>query len=143
MTQHHAACRCGQVQIHFSQAPRFQLICHCQDCRAASGQAFLAGAFFAHESQAIIGSTRQESATGGSGKPKHSHFCAACGDFMYVEVCALPGVMAVNGAALQAPFVFTPEAHVWLSQALPEMPISDGLPTYAGPPPFALVKKAL
>lgn len=139
MTYLHASCRCGQLTLALAQPPQFQLVCHCNDCRAASGEPYLLGAFFPATAASIVGETRQHTDIGGSGKPKHSHHCAACGEFVYVEVEALPGIIAVNAALLIAPFVFEPQAHVWVSQKLPDVSIAADAVCFQRRPALSIV----
>ncbi|MEO6698639.1 MAG: GFA family protein [Paraperlucidibaca sp.] len=127
MTTYHASCHCGQLSLSFTKAPMMQLVCHCNDCREASAEPFMPCVFFASEANTISGESRDEQAIGGSGQPKHNHYCTACGDFIYVVVDALQGSIAVNGKALRAPFQFKPTAHVWISQKLAEVSIPNGV----------------
>ena len=39
-------CRCGAVQLHISADPVAQIYCHCDDCRAAHGGAYVASAIY-------------------------------------------------------------------------------------------------
>lgn len=139
MADFHARCGCGQLTLQLSQTPRFQIICHCNDCRETSGEAYLMGAFFATEASTIQGKSLIESGIGGSGKPRHNHRCKSCGDFVYAEVEALQGIIAVNGKLLEMPFKFEPQAHVWVSQKLPEVVIPKGAVVFERRPALSLV----
>ena len=139
MTSFHASCGCNQLTLQFSQAPRFQLVCHCDDCRKITGDAYLSGVFFAAELGAIQGESIAETGIGGSGKPRHNHRCKRCGDFVYAEIEALQGITAVNGQLLKAPFEFEPQAHVWASQKLPEVNIPEGMLVFERRPALSLV----
>ena len=44
MTTLTTTCRCGAVQLTMSGEPVVQLYCHCDDCRAAHGGAYVAAA---------------------------------------------------------------------------------------------------
>ena len=139
MTTFHASCSCNQLSLQFSQAPRFQLVCHCNDCREITGEAYLSGAFFAAEPGAIQGESLVETGIGGSGKPRHNHRCKNCGDFIFAEIEALKGIIAVDGKRLKTPFRFEPQAHVWTSQKLPEVCIPVGVLAFERRPALSLV----
>ncbi|MBQ0715075.1 GFA family protein [Paraperlucidibaca wandonensis] len=139
MTTFHASCSCNQLTLQFSQAPRFQLVCHCNDCRKITGEAYLSGAFFAAEPEAIRGESLVETGVGGSGKPRHNHRCKSCGDFIFAEIEALQGIVAVNGKLLEMPFKFEPQAHVWVSQKLPEVIIPKDAMVFERRPALSLV----
>jgi hypothetical protein len=141
MTTYHASCQCGQLSLSFTQAPMMQLVCHCIDCRESSGKPCMPCVFFAAEAHSVRGNSQRDSNTGGSGQPKHSYCCSACGEFMYVVVDALQGNIAVSGMALKAPFQFQPMAHVWVSQKLAEVSIPEGMLAFDGRPSLkALIK---
>lgn len=138
-SSHQASCHCGQLRLSFSRAPVTQLACHCEDCRAISGKPFTQAVFFAAEPNCIVGESTCDSRTGGSGKPKHSHCCCDCGDFVYAEVDVLKGLIAVNGECLKPPFEFVPHAQVWTSQKLVDVRLPDTAVVFEKAPALSLL----
>lgn len=136
MSSFKAQCRCGQLQLHFSQPPAAQLVCHCTDCRAANGTPSTAVAFFKVEPGYRTGEATGHDMVGGSGKPKTYYQCPNCGGGVFGLVQVLPGLVGVVADRLQQPFAFKPMAHVWTSEKSPEVDIPAGAMQFPQAPAF-------
>ena len=114
-----ASCDCGKLSISVTSKPFLQLVCHCTDCREATGDPFTEVAFLAPGGYQVHGLSRAESMLGGTGLGKVYHACDACGSPLYATVNALGGSAGIIARRL-APFRFRPMLHVWTSEKLPE-----------------------
>lgn len=110
-----AQCECGKLTLEITNPPVVQLVCHCADCRAISGQPYTEGVFFAADGCSAQGQSKTQTMKGGSGYDKTYYSCAECGTTLYCTVNALNGACAVMAARLKD-FKFEPAAHVWTSE---------------------------
>ncbi|THU92979.1 DUF636 domain-containing protein [Dendrothele bispora CBS 962.96] len=83
-----ASCLCGGIKFTVKGDPFLYILCHCSNCKKASGSAFLANAWFKEEDINIISSealgTYMDSATK-SGSPINRQFCTKCGSTMFIR----------------------------------------------------------
>lgn len=114
-----ASCECGKLSITANTRPLLQLVCHCTDCREATGQPYTEVAFFAPGSYQVHGESQAEKMPGGTGLGKVYYACAACGSPLYATVNAVGGSAGVIASRL-SDFRFRPALHVWTSEKLPE-----------------------
>jgi hypothetical protein len=116
------ACRCGEVRIDVSGEPVDQFYCHCDDCQAISGGAYLGVAIYPASAVRV---TRGQPRTW-KYKTMPRTFCATCGTRLFGDVTDFGqrGVMA----ALLPPGAFRPEFHINCCYAV--APVRDGLPHY-------------
>ena len=49
------SCRCGSIQLRLGTLPIAQFYCHCDDCRAVTGGAFVPIALFSTDAVAVSG----------------------------------------------------------------------------------------
>ncbi|EMP56952.1 glutathione-dependent formaldehyde-activating GFA [Marinobacter santoriniensis NKSG1] len=143
----HARCECGQLWLEAKSRTLLQLVCHCTDCREATGQPFTEVAFFAPGSYRVHGESQTEQMAGGTGLGKVYHSCAECGSPLYATVNAVGGSAGVIASRLES-FKFRPALHVWTSEKLSEtkLPLfaikfSEAPPNAAGTALRAVVKR--
>ena len=131
-------CLCGAVRYEISASPRTTSLCHCEDCRRASGAPVVAWTFFPSGTLRFV-----------KGDPrllKHAErertFCSDCGTPLSFFDPAIPGEFEVTTCSLDDPAHAPPPAdHNWIIDALPWLKINDGLPAFEqntptdGPPP--------
>ncbi len=120
-------CRCGAVQLHISADPVAQIYCHCDDCRAAHGGAYVASAIY----PATAVQARGGALTEGQVKSTPRLRCAACATHLFSEITAA-GLRSVNAFLLPAG-AFQPHMHVQCQHAL--LPVVDALPHFKAFPP--------
>lgn len=137
-----ARCDCGALEIHVSNSPIVQLVCHCKDCQKFSGLEFVEGAFFRKEDCRITGNTKHETLRGGTGEDKLQHFCSSCSSPVYVQIQALNGAIAISASRL-SPFEFRAEVHVWASQKAEGIKIPEGMTQVPGMPPKEIVGRMI
>ena len=119
-------CLCGAVHVQLSGEAAVQFYCHCDDCQATSGGAYVGVAVFPAAAVNIV----QGNLVACTLKPMPRKRCAICGTAMLAEVPALNqiGVKADRLPSGQ----FKPAFHENCRYAV--LPIKDDLPHYKGYP---------
>lgn len=130
-----AACRCGTIRVRCGSAPVLQLVCHCSDCRAAAGTPFTNFVFFRARDTEVTGTPRRVAFTAASGHATVRELCPACGEMVLDRTDGFPKVVGVVAERLAAPFIFTPQHHVWAASRLPGVALPTDLPVYPGSAP--------
>ena len=120
------ACRCGAVRFAASADPIYTAICHCEDCRRASGAPFLA---FVGFSRADVGFE------GGQGRrygdePVSRTFCETCGAPIAYQDDRLPDQIFFNLGAMDRPGRYEPKEQAYVSERLPFTCIAVDLPEH-------------
>lgn len=119
-------CLCGQVQFELTLPVKFNAHCHCSMCRAAHGAAFVTwvgverDAF--HLTQGAQDLVRHKSSEQAS-----RSFCGTCGSTLLFESERWPGEVHVAFANLVDPVDRPPQAHVYFSDRVPWVTLSDDL----------------
>jgi hypothetical protein len=120
------SCRCGSVQLRVGCAPMTQFYCHCDDCRAASGGAFVPIALF--PTDAVTVSAGDTFTWTYKTLPRTR--CSTCGTFLFGEPPGL-GVRGVSGFLLPG-HMFQPAFHSQCEHAV--LPVKDDLPHFKSLP---------
>ena len=122
MTTIDAKCRCGAIALKITGRPLVQLYCHCDDCQAAHGAAYVASAIY-----------RASAVEGARGKPVPMVVkatprmrCEDCGVYLFSEIASV-GLRSVS-AYLLPRGAFHPQFHVQCQHAI--LPVVDNLPHY-------------
>lgn len=121
-------CLCGGVRYEVGGEVGNLCYCHCTSCRRAAGAPLMPWGTFGRESFRL---TRGRLAEYRSSPPVVRGFCAACGTSLTYRHEGHPAELDVALATLDEPARFAPRMHVWVSEKLPWVTISDGLPQYA------------
>jgi hypothetical protein len=119
-------CPCGAITIELTGEPVACFYCHCDDCQAVHGAAYLPAALYRHEQTRVVAGQpllwkRRTTARG---------TCGACGTRLFAEPPDLE-IRSITGYLLPKG-VFRPTFHVQCQHAL--LPVSDDLPHYKGFP---------
>jgi hypothetical protein len=120
------ACPCGAVKIELRGEPLVCLYCHCDDCQAVHGAAYLPAAIYRSADASITagepGLWRR--------KTTARAFCRDCGTRLFAE----PQGLSIRSivASLLPEGVFRPAFHMQCRYA--RLPVRDGLPHYKGEP---------
>jgi hypothetical protein len=120
------SCRCGSVQMRISAAPMAQFYCHCADCRAATGGAFVPIALFPTDAVAVNGGDTST----WTYKTLPRTRCSTCGTFLFGEPAGM-GMRGVSGFLLPAQ-MFKPTFHNQCQYAV--LRVKDDLPHFKGMP---------
>ena len=121
-------CLCGAVALELRGEPVLQFYCHCDDCQAVSGGAYVAVAIFPADAVTML--RGETSAWTYKSLPRQR--CAICGSAVLAEVTAL-GQIGIGAQRLPAG-MFKPQFHIHCRYA--RNPVVDGLPHYASLPPL-------
>jgi hypothetical protein len=126
MTKTTIQCNCGAVKVELSGEPIVQGYCHCEDCQAVHGAAYIPFAMFRlPQVQVLSGELLQWKL-----KTTTRATCRECGTRVFAEPPGL-GVRGVM-ALLLPKDLFKPTLHMQCQHAL--IPLKDGLPHFKGFP---------
>ena len=118
-------CRCGRVQLLINTPSIAQFYCHCDDCQATLGGAYIPIALYSSDSVTVTGET-----TTWTYKTLPRTRCSTCGTFLFGEPPGL-GVRGVSGSLLPAG-TFQPALHIQCRYAV--APVNDTLPHFKSLP---------
>jgi hypothetical protein len=120
-------CACGAVRYE-TEGPVFnQTLCHCVDCRRASGAPALA--WFSVPTDALRWSAGAPVVHRSSARARRSH-CGSCGTQLTWQGDAYPDEIDVATATLDDPELAPPRDHTFASERLSWLKLDDGLPAY-------------
>lgn len=120
------SCRCGKIEIEISADPISQFYCHCDDCQAMHGAAYVPESVYRADAVNIVAGEPASWAL--SRNPRA--FCRDCGTRLFIDVAAFR-VRGVNGQLLP-PETFQPQFHMHCHYAV--RPVIDALPHYQSRP---------
>lgn len=115
-------CRCGGIGLRITGAPLAQAYCHCEDCRAATGGAYVAASIYPAPALQV---TRGEPVAMKVRETPRLR-CPDCQTLLFSDLQAF-GLRSLNGFLLPAE-LFKPQSHVQCEAAV--MPVRDGLPHF-------------
>jgi hypothetical protein len=121
MTRKHTArCACGSVQFAFDTDPDFIAVCHCLDCKKASGGE--AATFFGvpeDDFTLISGAPRSFHYIAESGKGLDRNFCPDCGSRLFTSnLETFPGLVFVMLGSLDDPAAIVPGLEMFTKRRL-------------------------
>lgn len=118
-------CPCGAVAVELSGEPALQFYCHCEDCQAVSGGAYIGLALFPSSVVAIDGETQTWTL-----RSLARQRCLVCGTHI------LAAIPAFDQYAIKANLLpegmFKPAFHIHCRHAV--LPVRDDLPHFAALP---------
>ena len=119
-------CCCGSVQLLISAPAIAQFYCHCDDCQATSGGAYVPLALFSSDHVAVIGETLST----WTYKTLPRTRCSKCGTFLFGEPPG-SGFRGVSGSLFEAG-AFQSRFHIRCRYAI--APVKDTLPHFSSLP---------
>ena len=120
-------CLCGEVCYRASGEVTNLAYCHCRSCRGSSGAPFVAWGTFALARFEIA---KGAPTTNRSSKHVERRFCGRCGTALTYLHAMRPEQIDVTLASMDDAGDLAPVAHIWTSQKLPWVILSDGLPQH-------------
>lgn len=127
-------CHCGAVRYEMPAEVAHHTLCHCTDCRKASGAPAVAWAMAAADQVTITGAPL----TYASSEHGRRLFCGACGSSLfYTNDAVFPGMIDVQSATLDDPDAIPLGAQIQTAERIGWMGHLDDLPAferYPGPP---------
>ena len=123
---HTGACRCGAARYQV-QGEVEAFFCHCESCRRSSGAPYVAwGRVHSHVFRLTQGKLTEFHSA-----PKVIRgFCGVCGTGITYRNSETVSILEFQLATLDSPAEVKPAYHVWVSEQLPWVQISDGLSLY-------------
>jgi len=133
--KHTARCACNAVQFEFDKDPDFIAVCHCLDCKRASGGE--AATWFGVAEDDFVLTSGQVTAyqyVADSGGKLNRNFCPTCGSRVFTSnLDSFPGLVFVQLGSLDQPEVVTPKLEMFVKRRLPWVrPL--GLPEFSDMP---------
>ncbi|KAM3414622.1 hypothetical protein BST61_g9781 [Cercospora zeina] len=121
-----STCLCKSVQVQITGEDKNAVLCHCDNCRRASGSAFMHNhRWMKSEIKVLKGEdvlkVYDDSATK-SGNTIFRHFCGNCGSPLWLSNSAIKGFAAMNVGNLDGekrpPFMelFKEGKHAWIGE---------------------------
>jgi hypothetical protein len=120
--KHRARCACGTVKFEFNTEPSFVAICHCLDCKKASGGE--AATWFGIPADDFTLTAGQNcikafSYVADSGKKLDRNFCLECGARLFTSnLEGFPGTTFVQLGALEDPTGIKPVLEMFVKRRL-------------------------
>ena len=108
-------CLCGAVRYRVSGEPVAATLCHCGDCRRASGGTNVAWAVFDNDAFAWLSG---EPADFSSSPGIHWLFCAACGSLVGYRRASRPDHMDITTGTLDDPDCYPPRVEIWIGEKI-------------------------
>ncbi len=130
-SQHHdGGCMCGAVRYRVSGPHTYSGICHCDDCRRATGGAYVAWFGASPENFEV---TRGEITEHESSPGIRRGFCSKCGSSLTFGGEGWNDI-AITIASLDDPNAITPESNVFLRERLHWVKFNENMRNYDGFP---------
>lgn len=108
-------CLCGAVRYRVSGKPIAATLCHCADCRKASGGINVAWAVFNKDNfEWLAGVPSDYSSSPGI----HWLFCPVCGSTVGYRRSERPNHMDVTTGTLDDPDLVPPDVEIWLKERI-------------------------
>lgn len=131
---HTGSCLCGAVRYEIVGPLAGIELCHCGQCRRASGSAFAANMNVAVANFRILSGQGSMKAFESS-QGKQRVFCAECGSPIISRLVADPSTVRVRVGTLADPVESRAVFHFHTDSSASWWPPSDDLPRYPGPRP--------
>ncbi|AHE56552.1 GFA family protein [Sphingomonas sanxanigenens] len=133
--KHTARCACGTVTFAFDTDPDFIAVCHCLDCKKASGGEAATWFGIPEDDFTLTGGrTSAFSYVADSGQTLDRNFCPQCGARLYTSnLQSFPGLVFVQLGSLDDPSFITPKLEMYVKRRLPwvtplDMPQFEAMP---------------
>jgi hypothetical protein len=128
--QHVGGCMCGAVRYRITGEPTYAGICHCNDCRRATGGAYVPWLGAGPEKFEV---TKGEITEHQSSPGIWRGFCGKCGSALSFRGEGWNDI-AVTIASLDDPNSITPESNVFLRERLHWVKLNEDMRNYDGFP---------
>jgi len=129
-------CSCGDITFGFDTEPSFIAVCHCLDCkRASGGEAAVFMGVPADDFALTSGTPKGFDQVADSGKKLKRNFCSNCGSRLFTsDLESFPGTVFVMLGSLDDPVRITPRLEMFVKRRLPwckalDMPQFDAMPS--------------
>ena len=134
--KHTARCACNAVNFEFDADPDFIALCHCLDCKKASGgEAAVWFGIPENDFTLTAGQVRAFSYVADSGKTLDRNVCPTCAARLYTSnLQSFPGMVFVQLGSLDDPTGIEPKLEMFVKRRLPwakplDLPQFEGMPS--------------
>jgi len=121
-------CACNAVAFEVADAFALAYNCHCSNCRALTGSAFLPWGEIEREKLTVTKGASSLKQVG-EDDAHHAMLCAECGSLVYWTAQGGTHVRVPYGSLVDEP-ARKPEAHMFVGSKAPWYEILDDLPQY-------------
>lgn len=128
MTAVTGRCHCGAIAYEIRGEVKHTSLCHCGDCRRASGAPAVGWVAVEHAQFRLLQGkpTIHESSPG-----VERGFCGRCGSGLtYTNEAVIPGLIDIQIATLDDPAAMPPQVQIQMAERLPWMQGLDDLPAF-------------
>ncbi len=122
MTEHVAACSCGQLTAKARTDPIRVSVCHCLACQRRTGSVFATQARFHGGDVELAGRSKKYVRIGDSGGRATFSFCPDCGATVYYVIDGMDNMIAIPVGAFADPAfpapvrsVYEERMHAWVT----------------------------
>lgn len=120
-------CHCGKVRYEMQEQVQHHTLCHCSDCRKASGAPAVSWALVSRDHIRIEGTAKSYASSPGVERL----FCGDCGtSLFYVNETIFPNMIDVQSATLENPDAVPLMAQIQTDERIGWMEALDGLPSF-------------
>ena len=127
-------CLCGAVRFEIAGELAGVQLCHCSQCRRASGTAFASNIpVAANDFRILRGAEALKAYAASPGKERM--FCGRCGSPVLSRLTADPRTVRIRAGLLDEPIAARPAFHFHAASKASWWPITDDLPQFPGERP--------
>ena len=120
-------CHCGAIRYQMPREVVYHALCHCSDCRRASGSPITAWALAPADQITITGSPVAYA----SSEHALRHFCGHCGtSLFYTNEVVFPGMRDVQTATLDDPDALPVQIQIQTAERIGWMETAHELPAF-------------
>lgn len=126
-TAHHGRCLCGDVTYSITGPLVAATLCHCTDCRRATGGTNVAWAVFDKGDVAVTGAVADYESSPGI----HWGHCPRCHALVTYRRAGRPDHLDIATGTLDDPDAFPPAVEIWVTEKIGWEPLHPDLPKRA------------
>jgi hypothetical protein len=120
-------CHYGAIRYAVSAEPVYHAMCHCGDCRRATGAPAVSWALFPCNAVTITGDVQIYA----SSENARRHFCGTCGSSLfYTNEVVFPGLIDVQSATLDDPAALPLQVQVQTAERIGWMEHLQDVPAF-------------
>jgi hypothetical protein len=124
-------CFCRKVRYRLTSAPMFVHCCHCRNCQAQTGSAFVLNALIETDRiEQLSGEPELTTVESGSGQPHDIYRCPDCRTAVWSDYGRRPGLRFVRVGTLDDPTALSPDVHIFTRSKLPWVRLPENVPSY-------------
>lgn len=124
-------CFCKSVRYRLTSEPMFVHCCHCLNCQAQTGSAFVINAIIETDRIEILsGEPVVTELKSGGGGPHDIYRCPDCLCAVWSDYGRQPGLRFVRVGTLDDPTAIRPDVHIFTRSKQPWVRLPDDVPAF-------------